>query len=880
MDEFTSLHWSITGADALIALVYISMALALWRFTGHPRDTSLRGVMALFCTFIFAGSLTHVMDVWAVWQPDYAFQSLSKIVTAVISVATAALLWPLVPKATAMITSLEAEVAQRRAAETNLADTQEALMITLASIGAGFIATDRSGRITQMNKAAEEATGWLQQHAKGQPYWEVVNRVDRPSDQRLLNPVDVMIGNGGTIDRVHYFEMVSRTGARTPVELRASLTYTPNGEVRGLAAVFRNMTRLYEAQAESNRLAAIVESSHDAIIGKTLHGRITSWNHAAQLIFGYTPDEVIGQSIAMLLPADRVHEEMHILSKIKAGQRVPAFDTIRLRKDGSSVHVSVTISPILDAQGQVIGASKIARDITEQKRTEALRLKGERLEAENRQIQEASRLKSEFLANMSHELRTPLNAIIGFADLMHSGAVPKESPKQHEFLGYIGTSGRHLLQLINDVLDLSKVEAGKVEFYPEPLDLPTLVKEVTDILQTSASKQGVQIGVDIKPEAAQLTLDVARLKQALYNYLSNAIKFTPRGGQVNVRAMAEGPMHVRIEVEDTGIGIKSGDMHKLFNEFQQLDSTYTKKHAGTGLGLALTRRLVQGQGGRVGVHSTPGVGSVFYLILPRIPLDKDDAAMHKRFLVINTDEDEQLRIKGALGGFGFEVDTVATGEQALTFAGQQPYDAITLALMLPDRFGLDVLNTIRENGPSSDTPVVAVSMQAQPGDQASFQIANVLFKPIQTTQIGIALNQAGLTGTRGSRILVIDDDPIALDLMHVTLKTFGLDVICVNDGRQALLELDQHQPHAIILDLMMPDFDGFAVLDALRGMPRWQDTPVFIWTSMILSEDEYAMLARSALSIVSKGGGTLEAMLNDLRRWRPIGKAEQPKSLT
>ena len=268
----------------------------------------------------------------------------------------------------------------------------------------------------------------------------------------------------------------------------------------------------------------------------------------------------------------------------------------------------------------------IVTDITQRRLAEEARLKTERLEAENRQIQEASRLKSQFLANMSHELRTPLNAIIGFADLLHAGAVPTESPRHQEFLGHIGTSGRHLLQLINDVLDLSKVESGKFEFFPEAVELAPLVEEVEDILHPSIQGKRISVATEIDPALTGLVLDPARLRQVLYNYLSNAIKFTPEGGHVTLRARAEGPTRFRIEVEDDGIGIAAADLPRLFVEFQQLDAGNTRQHQGTGLGLALTRRLVQAQGGSVGVRSTPGVGSVFHLVLARVQGGAEAAA--------------------------------------------------------------------------------------------------------------------------------------------------------------------------------------------------------------------------------------------------------------
>ena len=881
------LLWAMVVSDALIALAYFSIPLALWRFALKRRDTSLHGMVTLFGAFIFACGLTHVMDVWTIWQPDYGLQAIGKIVTAVISVGTAILLWKLIPKAltipsvsqlTAVIASLEAEAAQRRAAENNLADTQEALFITLASIDAGFIATDRQGRVTRVNKTAEAATGWTQAEAQGRSYWEVFVPQERPAGYTDSNPVDVLISQGGSIEQVHHLNLISRTGQKIPIECQASLIRSPQGTERGMAVVFRDMTKLYEAHAESNRLAAIVESSHDAIISKTLDGRITSWNKAAQAIFGYTAAEAIGQPIQMLLPPDRALEEMRILFRISMGQGIPAFDTVRRRKDGSLVEVSVTISPIRDAQGHVIGASKIARDITEQKQAEALRAQGEQLAAENRQIQEASRLKSEFLANMSHELRTPLNAVIGFADLLQTGAVPVGSPKYAAFLGHISTSGRHLLQLINDVLDLSKVEAGKFEFHPEALHLPTLIREVCDILEASASKQQVRIHTELDPEVANLVLDPARLRQVLYNYLSNAIKFTPGGGLVTIRALPQGPDHVRIEVEDTGIGIAAEDLPRLFTEFQQLESVYTKKHAGTGLGLALTRRLVTAQGGHVGVRSTPGQGSVFHLILPRVQVTRQDAHDNHSVLLIHDASQEQAHIRNALRDAGFLVDAATTGEQALACVQQRPYDAITLALRLPGHDGLNVLGQIRRQGLSQSTPVVAMTMPSPPHGTANFQIADVLFKPIETLQVGVALKQIGLGQQAGGRVMVIDDDPTALALMQATLQHLGLESICMDDARQAMQTLDQHQPDAIILDLMMPEFDGFATLDALRRMPRWRHTPVFIWTSMILSDEEFALLAKSAQAILNKGGGTLQALLDDLRRWRPVRHTDKART--
>ena len=251
-------------------------------------------------------------------------------------------------------------------------------------------------------------------------------------------------------------------------------------------------------------------------------------------------------------------------------------------------------------------------------RTAQLEHVNDTLQEQNREVQQASRLKSEFLANMSHELRTPLNAIIGFAQLMHDGKVGSISANHKEYLGDILGSARHLLQLINDILDLAKVEAGKMEFSPEPVSLTKIIGEVRQVLQALSASKRLAIEVEVSPAVERLIIDPAKLKQVLYNYLSNAIKFTPEAGRITVRALAEGDDSFRLEVEDTGIGIAEQEISKLFVEFQQLEAGTTKKHQGTGLGLALTKRVVQAQGGRVGVKSTLDEGSVFCAVLPRV----------------------------------------------------------------------------------------------------------------------------------------------------------------------------------------------------------------------------------------------------------------------
>jgi len=398
----------------------------------------------------------------------------------------------------------------------------------------------------------------------------------------------------------------------------------PGGEIVGAVVAARDITE------QKQREQALVQAMDRLSLAQRAAGAgVWDWDIAANSftgsdelyrLFGLDPhraDAGFGALRAVVHPDD--------LAKLppltSATVRTLASTGVQVRvvlPSGEPRWIETLGDTSFDAHGQALRISGICIDVTARKLIEDARARAEQLEAENRQIQEASRLKSEFLANMSHELRTPLNAIIGFAELLHSGMVKPDAPEHQVFLAHIGTSGRHLLQLINDVLDLSKVEAGKLDFFPEPTDLAALIGEVGDILHASIAAKKLRLSVAIDPALGALVLDPARLRQALYNFLSNAIKFTPDGGYIEIRARPEGATDFRLEVEDNGIGIAADDIPRLFKDFQQLDASSAKQHQGTGLGLTLTRRLIQAQGGQVGVRSAPGVGSVFHLVLARI----------------------------------------------------------------------------------------------------------------------------------------------------------------------------------------------------------------------------------------------------------------------
>ncbi len=349
------------------------------------------------------------------------------------------------------------------------------------------------------------------------------------------------------------------------------------------------------------RLAAIIASSDDAIVSKDLNGYVTSWNAAAERMFGWTADEVIGKSITIIIPSDRRSEEDYVLSQVRQGIVVDHFETVRQRKDGSTLNVSVTISPIHAPDGTVIGASKIARDITAQ-----LHMR--------QAAEEASRLKDEFLATLSHELRTPLNTVLGYAAMLQKGTIStSEWPKAIEV---IHRNAQVLTDLVGDILDSSRVVTGKIRLATEQMDLSNLANEAIENIRPSVAAKGIEFDVCIE-RGIEIVADRDRLQQVMWNLLTNAVKFTPVGGRIEMRVWTQ-DSSAHIAVRDTGIGVSAAALPHIFKRFWQAESGNSHEHGGLGLGLALAKHLTELHGGSIAAESAgEGKGAEFRVTLPR-----------------------------------------------------------------------------------------------------------------------------------------------------------------------------------------------------------------------------------------------------------------------
>jgi PAS domain S-box-containing protein len=469
------------------------------------------------------------------------------------------------------------------------------LAAAVASSDDAIITQSLDGTIETWNLAAERMFGYTAAEAVGRPI-------------SLLVPPEWLGEDDGAVERirrgdpVRHFETegVGKEGQRVPVSVTMSSVLTPTGEIYGISRIARDLTERRALERIAFHLAAIVDSAEDAIASKDLNGIVQTWNKAAERMFGYTAEEMIGHSIRTIIPRERWHEEDEVLARVRAGRSIEHFETVRQRKDGSLIEISLSVSPIKTRTGAIIGASKIARDITSERRLA-------------REAEEANRMKDEFLAMLSHELRTPLNAVLGYTRMLREGHLGPD--RRERAMETIERNANLLGQLVADVLDVSSIVTGKVRLKMMSCDLKALVEAATDVVRPTADAKGIALRVEAPETPVRATCDGERMQQVFWNLLSNAVKFTP-SGSVSIALQNSGG-RANVTVTDTGVGIPAKSIPFIFQRFWQGETTAHRGTGGLGLGLALARHFVELHGGTIQAASEgEGKGATFTVTLP------------------------------------------------------------------------------------------------------------------------------------------------------------------------------------------------------------------------------------------------------------------------
>ncbi len=490
----------------------------------------------------------------------------------------------------------------------------------------------------------------------------------------------------------------------------------------------------------------------------------------------------------------------------------------------------------------------------------------------------ASRTKSTFLANMSHELRTPLNAIIGYSEMLQEEAAEDGNDGYVPDLDRVLSSGRHLLGLINDVLDLSKIEAGKVDLFAETFEVGPFIDDVARTVEPLVLRNDNRLELDIAADVASLHTDITRLRQILLNLLSNASKFTTEGriGLLVRSTEVNGGDGIDIRVTDTGIGMNEEELGRIFEAFGQAEGSTTRDYGGTGLGLAITKRFCELMGGSIDVQSEPGVGSEFIVQLPsvlnRAPEALDlssarapaDAVADGRKTVLVIDDEESARTLIARSLDMYRVVTAATGEDGIRLANEEQPDVITLDVMMPRMDGWTVLSRLKDDPSTSDIPVILITM-SDDDDGLGYALgaAEFLNKPIKRQRLLDLLER--LVPRKDERILIVDDDAPTRDLLRSSIERAGYTAAQATNGREGIERLDEVKASLILLDLMMPEMNGFEFLAELRGDPEWADVPVIVITSKDLSAEERSELNGDVQRVLMKGAYSRESLFGEVR---------------
>ncbi|MDQ1494316.1 MAG: hypothetical protein QOG69_799 [Actinomycetota bacterium] len=790
------------------------------------------------------------------------------------------------------------------------------------------IATDELGVIQIFNVGAERMLGYAAS--------DVVDRIT-PADisdpgeliaraAELSAELDTPITPGFEalvfkasrgIEDIYELTYIRKDGSRFPAIVSVTALRDADGTVIGYLLIGTDNTAGKQVEAAQALLdqrlrdqqfytRSLIESNIDALMMTDPQGIISDVNQQMVELTGRTRDDLIGAPCNNFF-TDPQRADAAIV-RVLSEHKVSDYELTVRAEDGTETVVSYNAATVHDRDGQLVGVFAAARDVTERKRFEST------LQHKNVELEHASRMKSEFLATMSHELRTPLNAVIGFSEALRDGLIGPMTDNQLGYIGDIFTSGQHLLALINDILDLSKVEAGMMALEFEAVDLKELLSGSLAIVREKAAAQHITLDLHILDDLGSTLLDTRKTRQIVYNLLSNAVKFTGAGGRVTLTARrvprlsvgrlpGSWPAHcfavpaneyvefLELGVSDTGIGISEVDMVKLFQAFSQIDSGLARKFEGTGLGLAMVKQLTELHGGTVAVASLPAEGARFVVWLPlrrsavvsrpvpavepapaRVALATEPAARQlPTALVVEDDEKTGELVRLLLEAEGFDVIRASSAEDALLLAGERDLSLITLDVLLPGINGWEFLSLIRHHASLARVPVVIIAGDLDNNLALRGGAAALLQKPISRAQLKSSLAHLGLHATHDQTrtVLVVDDDPKAVELIAAFLPTPSYAVVRAYGGTEAIILAQRLHPDLVLLDLMMPEVNGFDVVTALQRNVATADIPILVVTAKSISAEERSALCNDTgtmIHVMNKGDFNGDAFVGEVRR--------------
>ncbi len=810
----------------------------------------------------------------------------------------------------------------RKQAEAALAKAGALQSAIFNSANFSSIATDAAGVIQIFNVGAERMLGYAAA--------DVMNKItpaDISDPQEVIVRAQALSAELGTpitpgfealvfkasrgIEDIYELTYIRKDGSRFPAVVSVTALRDVDERIIGYLLIGTDNTARKQIEDERVKLdqrlrdqqfytRSLLESNIDALMTTDPRGIVTDVNKQMEALTGCTRDELIGAPFKnYFTDPDRAEAGIR---RVLAEGKVTNYELTARDRDGRLTVVSYNATTFYDRDRRLQGVFASARDMTELKAIERS------LQQKNVELEEASRMKSAFLANMSHELRTPLNAIIGFSEVLGDGLLGDMTEKQRRFIGDIFKSGKHLLSLINDILDLSKVEAGKMLLDLDAVEVGSLLKNSLSIIKGQAAVKHVSLDMRLADNLGSMTADARKVKQIVYNLLSNAVKFIADGGHVTLRAdcvardqvgVLAGPWagrtfplaessfsdYLMLSVTDDGIGMSPDQLEHLFKPFSQVDSGLARQFEGTGLGLAMVKLLADLHGGAVAVESAVGEGSRFTVWIPMrtsevltpestIPTTTatyEVPAGARTALVVECNDESAELIRVQLEAEGFTVLHAASAEAAIAVAEKtaEPLALITLDVMMPDGDGWMLLKKLKSIPRLKRVPVVIISILADRTKGFAMGAAAVMQSPVSRQELYDSLVELGLLPTSAdhvTKVLVVDDDPKSVELIALQIQDLAAEVFRAYGGREAIEIAERELPDLIVLDLMMPEVSGFDVVDALNRNPATAGIPLIIVTAFEVTAEERERLDGGVLAVMGKAGFDGKRFVSEVRR--------------